>query len=211
MIKKKQQPTIISFVKDLPNICSLIGLFCAFLAICVTINSYFHLAMALIIWSVLFDWADGRIARKLKGRTPHQRQFGGHLDSLIDIVSFGIFPAIFLLMYADFNPWFFPGAFLIVAGVAMRLSYFNIFGMNDNNYYVGLAVDNNAIVLVFVFLFESLVTQFTFSIILYISVICLFVCNISPILTPKLTGKWFAVLALYTIITSSIYTYLHFQ
>jgi CDP-diacylglycerol--serine O-phosphatidyltransferase len=38
-----------------------------------------------MIWAVAFDWADGLIARKMKGRTSQQGFFGGQLDSLIDI------------------------------------------------------------------------------------------------------------------------------
>ncbi len=44
-----------------------------------------------ILWAVLFDWADGIFARKIKGRSDHQKAFGTQLDSLIDIFSFGVF------------------------------------------------------------------------------------------------------------------------
>ena len=90
-------PTIISFAKDLPNICSLAGLLSAVLAIYFAILGVFPAAMIGLIWAVFFDWSDGNIARRMKGRTEKQRMFGGQLDSLIDIVSFGICPAIVLL------------------------------------------------------------------------------------------------------------------
>ena len=56
----------------------------------------------------------------------HSKAFGPQLDSLIDIVSFGVFPAIFLLSYGSFSPIYLPGAFLILATAAIRLSYFKI-------------------------------------------------------------------------------------
>lgn len=59
-----------------------------------------------MIWAVAFDWADGLIARRMKGRTGDDRDFGGQLDVLIDIVSYGITPAILLLSYSDFDPLF---------------------------------------------------------------------------------------------------------
>jgi phosphatidylserine synthase len=199
---KPQQPnppTMLSFTRDLPNICSLAGLLCAVLGIYYAILGNFPAAIIGVLWAVLFDWADGIIARKTKGRTSHHRAFGGQLDSLIDIVSFGVFPAIFLLSYGKFSPWFLPGAFLIVAVSSIRLSYFNIIGLIDDKTYMGLALDNNVIILAFVFLFESLINHTVFSIILYALLMVFLVLNLSPIRTHKFAGKWFYVLMVYTL------------
>ena len=197
---KKQEPTMISFVKDLPNLCSLAGLFSALLGIYFAILGNFPYAMIGILWAVLFDWADGIIARKMKGRTDDQKAFGPQLDSLIDIVSFGVFPAIFLLSYGSFNPLFFPGAFLIAATGVIRLSYFNVFGMVDGKTYKGLALDNNVIILAFFFLLEGFFSHTVFSIILYVLLMIMLVFNLAPVKTPKFTGKWFYVLIAYTVI-----------
>lgn len=200
-----QRPTILSFAGDLPNICSLAGLLCAVLGIYFAILGRFPLAMIGVLWAVVFDWGDGIIARQMKGRTEGQRSFGGQLDSLIDIVSFGVFPAVFLLSYGHFNPWFLPGAFLIVAGSAIRLSYFNVFGLLDDKTYMGLALDNNIIILAFVFLFERLFGHTVFSIILYALLMVILVFNLAPIRTPKFAGKWFYALIAYTLILTVIY------
>ena len=100
------QNTILSYAKDLPNICSLVGLLCAVLAIYFAVQENFPAAMIGMIWAVFFDWSDGIIARRMKGRTEEQRFFGAQLDSLIDIVSFGICPAVVLLSYGHFSLWF---------------------------------------------------------------------------------------------------------
>lgn len=202
---KPKQPTMLSFVKDLPNICSLAGLLCAVLGIYFAIGGNFPLAIIGLLWAILFDWSDGIIARRIKGRTDESRAFGGQLDSLIDIVSFGILPAVLLLCYGEFSPWFLPGAFLIVAASAIRLSYFNLFGLNNDSTYMGLAVDNNGIILAFVFLFESLFSQTIFSIILYITCIVVAALNVAPVRTPKFTGKWFYVLIVYVLGLTAIY------
>ena len=199
------QPTMLFFARDLPNICSLAGLLCAVLGIYYAILSNFHVAIIGVLWAVLFDWADGIIARQMTGQTDHHRAFGGQLDSLIDIISFGVFPAIFLLSYGRFSLWFLPGAFLIVATSAIRLSYFNIFGMNDDKTYTGLALDNNVIILAFVFLFEGFLDHAVFSIILYALLMLFLVFNLAPIRTPKFDGKWFYVLIVYTIVLTVVY------
>lgn len=202
---KLQQPTILSFVRDLPNICSLAGLLCAVLGIYFAVLGNFPAAIIGLIWATLFDWGDGIIARRMKGRTDESRAFGGQLDSLIDIVSFGILPALILLSCGEFSPWFLPGAFLIIAACAIRLSYFNLFGLNDDSSYMGMAVDNNGIILAFVFLFESLFSQTIFSVIIYIIVVTIAALNVAPIRTPKFTGKWVYVLTAYVLGLTAIY------
>ena len=187
---KTQQATILSFVRDLPNICSLAGLLCAVLGVYFAVLGNFPAAIIGVIWATLFDWGDGIIARQMKGRTKESRAFGGQLDSLIDIVSFGVLPALILLSYGEFSPLFLPGAFLIIAACAIRLSYFNVFGLNEDSSYIGMAVDNNGIILAFVFLFESILNHTFFSLLIYLIIVAMAVLNVAPIRTPKFTGKW---------------------
>jgi len=202
---KPYAPTMLYFARDLPNFCSLAGLLCAVIGIYYAILGIFPLAIIGVLWAVLFDWADGIIARQMKGRTNHHRAIGGQLDSLIDIVSFGVFPAVFLLSYGKFSLWFLPGAFLIVAVSAIRLSYFNVFGLIDDKTYSGLALDNNIIIFAFVYLFEGLINYKVFSIIIYALLMILLVFNLAPVRTPKFAGKWFYVLIAYTLVLTVIY------
>jgi archaetidylserine synthase len=206
--QQSHQPSVLSFVRDLPNICSLAGLLCTILGIYYAILGNFPLAIIGALWAVVFDWADGIIARQMTGRTGHQRTFGAQLDSLIDIVSFGVFPAVFLLSYGEFSPWFLPGAFLIVASCAIRLSYFNIFGLIDGKTYKGLALDNNVIILAFVFLFEGFINHASFSKILYALLMALVVLNVASIPTPKFSGKWFYVLIAYSFVFTALYSWI---
>ena len=193
--------SILSYVNDLPNICSLAGLCCTLLAIYYIILGIYSAAMIGMIWAVAFDWADGLIARRMKGRTGDDRVFGGQLDLLIDIVSYGVTPAILLLSYGKFDLIFLPGAFIMLAASAMRLSYFSTFGLSGSSKYTGLAIDNNNIILVFIFLFEGFFSQGTFSVILYASGLGLAALNVSQIKTPKLSGNPVNVLilAIYTL------------
>lgn len=199
--------TILSHAKDLPNLCSLSGLACTLLAIHSSIAGMYEAAMIGMIWAVAFDWADGLIARAMPGRTGTDRVFGGQLDVLIDIISYGVTPAIVLLSYGDFGYAYLPGAFVMLAASALRLSYFSTFGLSDESKYTGLALDNNNIFLVFLFLFEGAVTQESFSIILYGCGLGLAALNVSSIKTPKLSGKRIhvIVLALYTLGITAIY------
>lgn len=201
------QPPILSYVKDLPNLCSQTGLACTILAIYFSILGVYHAAMIGMIWAVAFDWADGLVARRMKGRTGNDRAFGGQLDVLIDIVSYGVTPAILLLSYGKFEPIFLACAFIMLAAAAIRLSYFSIFGLAGGSKYTGLAIDNNSIILVFIFLFESIFSQGVFSVILSVSCLGLAALNVSQIKTPKLSGNPVNVymLAIYTLSITGVY------
>ncbi len=204
-----QPNTILSYAKDLPNICSLSGLACTLLAIYFSITGLYAAAMIGMIWAVAFDWADGLIARRMKGRTGNDRVFGGQLDMLIDIVSYGVAPAILLLSYGNFEFVYIIGAFVMLAASALRLSYFSTFGLEGGTHYKGLALDNNSILLVFIFLFEGLFSQGIFSIILYASGLGLAALNVSQIKTPKFSGNPVNViiLAIYTLGITAIYSW----
>jgi len=182
-------PSILSFVKDLPNLLSLAGLACTIFAIYFSILGAYYIAMIGMIWAVAFDWLDGIVARKMKGRTGNDRAFGAQLDLLIDIVSYGVAPSILLLSYGKFEPLFLIGAFIMLATSAIRLSYFSTFGLSGGTKYTGLALDNNSIILVFIFLFESYFRGEVFTGILCISAISLAILNVSQIKTPKLSGN----------------------
>ena len=202
-----QPASILSYVRDPPNLCSLAGLACTILAIYYSILGVYSAVMIGMIWAVAFDWADGLIARQMKGRTGDDRTFGGQLDVVIDIVSYGVTPAILLLSYGKFEPIFLVGAFLMVAGAAIRLSYFSTFGLSGGSKYTGLALDNNSIVLVFLFLFEGFFSEGTFVYALYACSLVLTALNVSQIKTPKLSGNPVNVfiLAAYTLGVTAIY------
>jgi len=120
---------------DLANAITLAGLFCAVLGIYFAVRGVFSAAVIALLWATFFDWFDGPVARRTKGRTDDLRALGGQLDSLVDIVSSGVGPAILLLSVGNFSPWFIPGAFALVAAGVLRLSYFNVFGLEDESTY----------------------------------------------------------------------------
>ena len=186
------QPTILSFLKDLPNVCSLAGLACTISAIYFIVLEQYSAAMIGMVWAVGFDWADGLIARSMQGRSASSQTFGGQLDLLIDIVSYGVTPAILLLSVGKFEPLFLLGAFIILTTSALRLSYFSTFGLSGTQ-YTGLALDNNNLVLVCVFMFFGVFSPSDFSVILYVACITLSALNVSRLKTPKLSGNRFNV------------------
>ena len=196
---------MLSFARDLPNLCSLAGLLAALLGLYFAIRGVYPAAMIGLLWAVVFDWSDGLIARRMKGRTAERRAFGAQLDSLIDVVSFSVAPALLLLSVGDFSPWFIPGAFVILATGVIRLSHFNVFGLLDDSTYRGLSLDNNVLVLALLFVFEPLVGATIFAIVIYVALLVLAALNVAPIETPKLGGRWYYAVIGYALVLSAVY------
>ena len=126
-------------VAILPSLFTTANLFLGFWAIVRTIHGRFEEAAPLIGWAILLDLLDGQIARM----TNTTSEFGGELDSLCDVVSFGVAPG--LLAYL----WAFPAlermgwlvAFLFVVCGALRLARFNVQrNVVDSRYFVGLPI-----------------------------------------------------------------------
>ena len=204
--KPADQPkSMLWFAGDLPNLVSLAGLASAVLGIYFAILGVYPAAMIGLVWAVALDWFDGSIARRMKDRTAEQRAFGAQLDSLVDVVSFGVAPAVVLLSIGAFRPWFLPGAIVVLAAGVIRLGYFNVFGLADGSTYRGLALDNNVIILVLLFAFQRMFSAPLFAIIVYIALMALAILNVAPIRTPKFGGNWFYALIAYALGASALF------
>ena len=123
----------------IPNSITTIALFCGFYAIVSSINGNFSHAAVAIWIGMLFDLLDGRIARM----TNTESEFGGQYDSLSDVVTFGVAPALVVFVWghsvlADVGwiPMGWIAAFVFVACAALRLARFNTSGTSD--YFSGL-------------------------------------------------------------------------
>lgn len=121
----------------LPNLLTTLSLFSGFYSIVSSINGHFlHAAVAIIVASV-FDGLDGRVAR-MTGTTS---KFGEEYDSLCDLVSFGVAPALmaYLWVLQPYGRYGWLAAFLYVATTALRLARFNsMIEETPKNVFVGL-------------------------------------------------------------------------
>lgn len=108
----------------LPNTLTLCGMFCGFFAILSAINGNFLYAAWAIVLANVFDGLDGWIARLTNTST----RFGIELDSLSDVVAFGVAPSVMMYKWAlmPFGRVGWAAAFLFVACGALRLARFNI-------------------------------------------------------------------------------------
>ncbi|MFT6133472.1 MAG: CDP-diacylglycerol--serine O-phosphatidyltransferase [Shewanella sp.] len=122
----------------LPNLFTTAGLFSGFYAVISSMNGHFELASIAIFIAMICDGLDGRVARL----TNTQSDFGAEYDSLADMVSFGMAPAILAYNWAlqDLGKVGWLAAFIYCACAALRLARFNTqVGVADKRYFQGLA------------------------------------------------------------------------
>ena len=107
----------------LPNLLTTLALFSGFFAIISAFNAQYITAVHAVIAAMLFDGIDGRVARM----TGSESLFGKEFDSLSDMVSFGVSPALiaYTWSYQQFGKLGWAVSFLYVAATAMRLAKFN--------------------------------------------------------------------------------------
>jgi CDP-diacylglycerol--serine O-phosphatidyltransferase len=138
----------------LPNFITTASMFCGFVAIVSSIQGRFeHAALAILIATV-FDAVDGRIAR-LTNTTSH---FGIQYDSLADLVSFGVAPAVVAYLWAlePYGRFGWLAAFLFTVCGALRLARFNVQkGSVDPSYFVGLPIPAAAFLIAATILLSS--------------------------------------------------------
>ena len=120
----------------LPSLFTLGNMFCGYACIVYAMRGEFETAAPFIGIAFLLDGLDGRIARLTGGES----EFGVQFDSLADIISFGVAPAV-LVFHWGLQPlgrlgW--AAGFMFVACAAMRLARFNIQHGGDKRYFVGM-------------------------------------------------------------------------
>ncbi len=121
----------------LPNLFTTGALFAGFYAIVQAMNGFFELSAVAIFIAMVMDGLDGRVARL----THTQSAFGAEYDSLSDMVSFGVAPALVLYVWAlkPMGKLGWIAAFIYCAGAALRLARFNTkLDESDKRYFQGL-------------------------------------------------------------------------
>ncbi len=122
----------------LPNLFTTAALFAGFYAIIAAMRGDFENAAVAIFFAMILDGLDGRIARL----TNTSSKFGAEYDSLADMVSFGVAPALVVFSWAleGLGKFGWSTAFIYVACAALRLARFNTqIDTADKNYFTGLA------------------------------------------------------------------------
>ena len=150
-------------IRNIPNIFTLSNLLFGFLSIGFSITGEYQNAAITILIGMMLDSMDGRLARKLNAET----DFGKELDSLADIVTFGIAPAILIFTTTFINLGM---AGLLIASMfpicgAIRLARFNVDTSDSAHYFTGVPITAAGGIIALLTLFDVWVPDVPISII----------------------------------------------
>lgn len=146
--------TYISFMS------SVLGIFCA-------VTGHFKIAVACLAFSGLCDMFDGKVARTKKDRTKDEQNFGIQIDSLCDVVCFGVFPIV--LCYQLGMNHIYSVVILVCYGLAgiIRLAYFNVMEakrqeeeVGNRKYYQGMPITSIAVILPLLFVVSLMFPEY---------------------------------------------------
>ncbi|MBT4763145.1 MAG: CDP-diacylglycerol--serine O-phosphatidyltransferase [Bdellovibrionaceae bacterium] len=137
---KKLQKKMHLNIYVLPNLLTTGNMFCGFYAVVHAIKGDFVMASYAIVAAAVFDLLDGRVARM----TNSESEFGAQYDSLCDLISFGMAPAVLLFLWSlqDFGRLGWLASFFYVACGGLRLARFNVTQNEeeDKSYFQGLPI-----------------------------------------------------------------------
>ncbi len=197
-------------------ILTYIGLASSVFGITQVFEGHESIAFLCLLLSGICDLFDGKIARSMKNRTDHEKVFGIQIDSLCDLVCFGVFPAVIGYHYGFNNGLGLLSAVMIVLGAVIRLGYFNVMEEERQRQtselrkqYQGLPVTTVAIILPLLYLGRQNIPHRYFPYVFQgfmILISILFVLNIN---VKKLSLK--GILILFTMGAIILIGYLNFN
>jgi len=127
----------------IPNIITIMAIVAGLSSVCMALENRFYLAVVLLLVAAVLDGADGRIARAINGSS----RFGEQLDSLADVINFGVVPAFLVYIYIldRIGKLGWLAALIYSVACCLRLARFNVMLDNRNNiprwkrdYFVGV-------------------------------------------------------------------------
>ncbi|MCD7781193.1 MAG: CDP-diacylglycerol--serine O-phosphatidyltransferase, partial [Methanosphaera sp.] len=186
MIKMETNILKMLTVADITSICNAS---CGLLAILTFLQGQNILSAQLLLLALVFDSIDGTLARYFKSTS--NDLFGINIDSLADIISFGLAPTIILFMFTSSNWIILPCLLLMICGL-LRLTRYNTLTLANNSStrdFIGLPVPITALITSSLLL--SSITNIWYVVILYIIVSILMVSDITY---PKITDIKFLVI-----------------
>ncbi len=130
----------------LPNLITLSSMFSGFYSVIASLNSDFERAAWAILIASIFDVLDGWVARITHTAT----RFGIEMDSLADVISFGVAPGVLVYTWtlSSFGKIGWLGSFFLVACAALRLARFNVqMGSAEKKHFTGLPTPASALVI----------------------------------------------------------------
>ena len=150
---------------DYTVILTYLGFASGVFGILMAINGHSFIAVLALMFSGLCDMFDGKVARTKKKRTKEEKSFGIQLDSLSDLVCFGVLPAVIGYQIGINRSYLVPLIIFYPLAGLIRLAYFNMletlrYGDGPVKEYIGLPITSAALIFPFIFIFRKFLGKY---------------------------------------------------
>lgn len=192
-----------------PTLITLAGLVSGVMACILSINNQLEFAVIALIWAGIFDLFDGLVARRMS-LTAKESEFGIQIDTIVDMVSFGIAPIVVAIGFGLNLLGYIAAIFYIIAA-AQRLAYFNVLqieasGKTDS--YTGLPVTFSALIFGIGLSLYYVVDPDIFAGYIAILIFLVGVFYIAPVEIPKPKGMVYILMPVLALAFTGFWTYL---
>jgi len=150
---------------DYTVILTYLGFASGVFGIIMAMSGHTFTAILALMFSGLCDMFDGKVARTKKKRTKEEKSFGIQLDSLSDLVCFGVLPSVIGYQIGINKCYFIPLLIFFPLAGLIRLAYFNMLETMRNGdgpvkTYVGLPITSSALICPFIFIFRKFLGKY---------------------------------------------------
>ena len=188
---------------DSANAITTAGLTFAVLGLFAVLSGHLELGIAAVVWALLADHLDGIVAGRMRNRDPANGKIGKQLDSFTDLVSDAVFPAILVMELNQRSPVSLAIAVILLIAGALRLSYFNSFGL-ANGRFVGVPLSYDIPLLALLFVARPWLDADTFPMLVNGVLLTLAVLHVSTIQVPRATGAVLIGIVVFSIAASAL-------
>ncbi|MCA6107923.1 CDP-alcohol phosphatidyltransferase family protein [Bradyrhizobium cenepequi] len=157
-----------------------------------------EIGVAVVLWALLADHLDGVVAKRTQHRPAETGQVGKNLDSLADLVSAGVFPAVTSIIVGHGSTISVAAGTVLVVASALRLSYFNVFG-SPNGRFIGVPTTYAVPLTAIIFLLRPHIPEAIFPNLFAFALVVLAVLHIAPVRVPKTVGLMYLVVTAFCV------------
>ncbi|MCG7508501.1 CDP-alcohol phosphatidyltransferase family protein [Mesorhizobium retamae] len=186
---------------DPANAITGIGLVLSVIGISFVLAGQLEIGVAIALWALLADHLDGVVAKRTIGRASETGEVGKNLDSLADLVSAGIFPAVTLIAVGQGSLLSIAAAATLSLASALRLSYFNVFG-SPGGRFIGVPTTYALPVTAVMFLARPFIPAVAFPELLAFVVLAIAALHVTPVRIPKTAGAMYLVVTVFCVAAS---------
>lgn len=178
---------MVRYLVDPANAITGAGLMFAVFGLFAVLSGHLELGLAAVVWALLADHLDGIVAGRLRNRDPVKGKIGKQLDSFTDLVSDAVFPALLIMQLNERSVASLVLAMIVLLAGALRLSYFNSFGLT-NGRFIGVPLSYDIPVLAVLFVARPWLPADTFVLLVSAVMMTLAILHVLTVQVPRATG-----------------------